>query len=124
MTGLLHALMLHLTWLTPEVKGFLLVTLVKMVAVFSIVMVAVAYSTLLERKVSAWMQYRLGPNRAWKGWGQPIADGIKNFVKEETLPSAANPVIFTIAPMIAALSTASPRVPASRSRIISSCIAS
>ena len=102
MNAILHAVMMHLTWLTPEVKGFLLVTVVKMVVVFSIVMVAVAYSTLLERKVSAWMQYRMGPNRAgYGGLGQPIADGIKNIVKEETLPSAANPVIFTLAPMIA-----------------------
>ena len=102
MSGLLHALMLHLTWLSPDVKGFLLVTVVKMLVVFSVVMVGVAYSTLLERKVSAWMQFRMGPNRAgYGGLGQPIADGIKNIVKEETLPSAANPVIFTLAPMIA-----------------------
>lgn len=94
--------MIDLSWLTPEVKGFLLVTIVKLVAVFSIVMVCVAYSTLLERKVSAWMQFRMGPNRAgYGGLLQPIADGIKNIVKEETHPAAANPVIFTLAPMIA-----------------------
>jgi len=103
---MIHALwdfvLSYFTWLTPEVKGFLLVSVVKMIVVFSVVMVSVAYSTLLERKVSAWMQYRLGPNRAgYQGLGQPIADGIKNIIKEETLPSAANPVIFTIAPMIA-----------------------
>jgi len=103
---MIHALwdfvLSYFTWLTPEVKGFLLVSVVKMIVVFSVVMVSVAYSTLLERKVSAWMQYRLGPNRAgYGGLGQPIADGIKNIIKEETLPSAANPVIFTIAPMIA-----------------------
>ena len=94
--------MIDLSWLTPELKGYLLASVIKMVVVFSIVMVAVAYSTLLERKVSAWMQYRIGPNRAgWGGLGQPIADGIKNIVKEETLPASANPVIFTLAPMIA-----------------------
>ena len=103
---MIHALwdfvLSYLTWLTPEVKGFLLVSVVKMILVFSVVMVSVAYSTLLERKVSAWMQYRLGPNRAgYGGLGQPIADGIKNIIKEETHPAAANPVIFTIAPMIA-----------------------
>src|SRR5688572_14494484 len=103
---MIHALweivLSYFTWLTPEVKGFLLVSVVKMLLVFTVVMVSVAYSTLLERKVSAWMQYRLGPNRAgYGGLGQPIADGIKNIIKEETLPGAANPVIFTLAPMIA-----------------------
>jgi len=102
MHSLAHFVMMQLTWLTPEVKGFLLVTVVKLLLVFTVVIVGVAYSTLLERKVSAWMQFRMGPNRAgYGGLGQPIADGIKNIVKEETLPSAANPVIFTIAPMIA-----------------------
>jgi NADH-quinone oxidoreductase subunit H len=100
--ALLHWVHMQFTWLTPDVKGMLLVTVVKMILVFSVVMVAVAYSTLLERKVSAWMQFRLGPNRAgWGGLGQPIADGIKNILKEETLPGAANRVIFTLAPAIA-----------------------
>jgi NADH-quinone oxidoreductase subunit H len=97
-----HAFLASFYWLTPDVKGWLLVTVVKMLAVFTVVMIAVAYSTLLERKVSAWMQYRLGPNRVgYRGLGQPIADGIKNIVKEETLPGLANPVIFTLAPAIA-----------------------
>jgi NADH-quinone oxidoreductase subunit H len=102
---LLHQIALQFAWLTPDVKGFLLVSIVKMLVVFTVVMVGVAYSTLLERKVSAWMQYRLGPNRAggkfFGGLGQPLADGVKNIVKEETLPGSANPVIFTLAPIIA-----------------------
>lgn len=97
--------MIDLSWLTPEVKGFLLATVIKLLVVFTVVIVGVAYLTLMERKVSAWMQYRLGPNRAggrfFGGLGQPIADGIKNIVKEETLPALANPVIFTLAPIIA-----------------------
>ena len=94
--------MIDLSWLTPEVKGFLLATVLKLLLVFTVVMIGVAYATLMERKVSAWMQYRLGPNRAgFRGLGQPIADGIKNIVKEETYPAAANPVIFTLAPIIA-----------------------
>ncbi|HET7040486.1 MAG TPA: NADH-quinone oxidoreductase subunit H, partial [Gemmatimonadales bacterium] len=102
MSALLHWAASQFWWLTPDVKGMLLVTLVKMLVVFTVVMISVAYSTLLERKVSAWMQYRLGPNRVgFGGLGQPIADGIKNIVKEETLPGAANPVIFTLAPAIA-----------------------
>jgi NADH-quinone oxidoreductase subunit H len=79
----------------------LLVTVLKLLAVFTVVMVGVAYLTLMERKVSAWMQDRVGPNRVWKGWGQPLADGVKNIVKEETLPAGANKVIFTLAPAIA-----------------------
>ena len=103
---MIHALtdfvLSYLTWLTPEVKGFLLVSVLKMLVVFTVVMVSVAYSTLLERKVSAWMQYRIGPNRVgYGGLLQPIADGVKNIIKEETHPAAANPVIFTLAPIIA-----------------------
>jgi NADH-quinone oxidoreductase subunit H len=88
--------------LTPEVKGFLLVTVVKLLVVFTIVMVGVALLTLMERKVSAWMQNRIGPNRVGKaGLLQPAADGLKNILKEETLPASANPVVFTLAPALA-----------------------
>ncbi len=87
--------------MTPEMKGFLLVTIVKLLVVFTVTMVGVALLTLMERKVSAWMQYRLGPNRVgfW-GLGQPAADGIKNIIKEETFPGMANRVLFTLAPAL------------------------
>ncbi len=85
--------------MTPELKGFLLVASVKMVVVFVVVLVWVALLTLMERKVSAWIQNRLGPNRVGPGGLlQPVADGIKNFIKEETLPKVANPVLFVLAP--------------------------
>jgi NADH-quinone oxidoreductase subunit H len=88
--------------MTPEYKGFLLLSILKMLVVFTIVMVGVALLTLMERKVSAWMQNRRGPNRVgWAGLLQPAADGVKNIVKEETLPASANPVIFMLAPAIA-----------------------
>ena len=91
-----------LALLTPEVKGFLLVTVGKLLLVFTVVMVGVALLTLMERKVSAWMQNRLGPNRVGKGGLlQPAADGLKNILKEETLPASANPFIFTLAPALA-----------------------
>jgi NADH-quinone oxidoreductase subunit H len=46
------------------------------------------------------MQDRHGPNRVGKGWLQPIADGVKNFVKEETYPDAANLPLFILAPVL------------------------
>jgi hypothetical protein len=46
--------------MTPEFKGFLLLSAIKLLAIFSVTMVAVAYMTLMERWVSAWMQDRKG----------------------------------------------------------------
>jgi NADH-quinone oxidoreductase subunit H len=87
---------------SPEYKGFLLLSILKMLVVFTIVMIGVALLTLMERKVSAWMQNRRGPNRVgWAGLLQPAADGLKNIIKEETFPASANPLIFTLAPVMA-----------------------
>jgi NADH-quinone oxidoreductase subunit H len=87
--------------MTPETKGFLLLSVVKMLFVFTVVMVGVALLTLMERKVSAWMQNRFGPNRVgYGGLLQPIADGLKNIVKEETQPAASNRVLFLLAPAL------------------------
>ena len=86
---------------TPELKGFLLLSVIKMVIVFTIMMVGVALLTLMERKVSAWMQNRHGPNRVgWAGLLQPAADGVKNILKEETFPAKANRWLFTVAPAL------------------------
>ena len=80
-------------------KGFLLLSVLKMVFVFTVVMVGVALLTLMERKVSAWMQNRRGPNRVgWAGLLQPAADGVKNILKEETYPALANRWLFVLAP--------------------------
>jgi NADH-quinone oxidoreductase subunit H len=88
--------------MTPELKGFLLVAAVKLIVVFSITLVGVALLTLMERKVSAWMQYRLGPNRVgYGGLLQPAADGVKNILKEETFPGTANRGLFMLAPTLA-----------------------
>jgi NADH-quinone oxidoreductase subunit H len=87
--------------LTPEMKGFLLFSIVKMLAVFTAVMVGVALLTLMERKVAGWFQNRPGPNRVGP-WGilQPAADGLKNILKEETRPGRANQALFILAPAL------------------------
>jgi len=88
--------------MSREIKGFVLLSVLKLLFVFTVVMVGVAMLTLMERKVSAWMQNRLGPNRVgYGGLLQPAADGLKNILKEETFPAQANPVLFTIAPALA-----------------------
>src|SRR5262249_32232078 len=60
----------------------------------------VALLTLAERKISAWMQDRYGPNRVGKGWLQPAADGLKNIMKEETYPRDAYTPLFILAPAL------------------------
>jgi NADH-quinone oxidoreductase subunit H len=81
--------------------AYLITSLVKILVAFTVVMVTVALLTLAERKISAWMQDRLGPNRVGPGGLlQPAADGLKNILKEETNPVEANRVFFTLAPML------------------------
>jgi len=86
----------------PPVSGmaFWLFTIVKMLIIFTIYMVGVAMLTLAERKISAWIQDRHGPNRVGKGWLQPAADGLKNFMKEETMPGGVNKPLFILAPIM------------------------
>jgi NADH-quinone oxidoreductase subunit H len=87
--------------MTPEMKGFILLSVIKMLFVFTVIMIGVALLTLMERKVSAWMQNRRGPNRVgWAGLLQPAADGVKNILKEETYPALANQGLFFLAPAL------------------------
>jgi NADH-quinone oxidoreductase subunit H len=81
--------------------AWLVATLVKMLVVFTVYMVGVALLTLAERKLSAWIQGRLGPNRVGPGGLlQPAADGLKNIMKEETYPQDAYMPLFVLAPAI------------------------
>lgn len=80
---------------------FLIETIAKVVAVFAVLMGAVAYLTLAERKILGRIQVRYGPNRVGPfGLFQPIADGIKAFFKEDLIPARADKPLFVIAPMI------------------------
>ena len=87
----------------PPVSFFpwLIFALIKLLIVFTLYMVAAALLTLAERKLSAWIQDRHGPNRVGP-WGlmQPLADGLKNLVKEEAAPSFASGALYTLAPII------------------------
>ncbi|HKC38588.1 MAG TPA: NADH-quinone oxidoreductase subunit H, partial [Gemmatimonadales bacterium] len=66
---------------------FLITSAIKVFLVLNLILVGVALLTLLERRVCAWMQDRLGPNRVGpQGLFQPAADGLKNILKEETSP--------------------------------------
>jgi NADH-quinone oxidoreductase subunit H len=81
----------------------LLIAVIKVVVVFGGLLSTAALMSLAERKVSAWMQYRVGPNRVGPfGLLQPLADGIKFIFKEELVPEGANRLMFRLAPALAA----------------------
>lgn len=81
-----------------------LVELAKIVVILGGLLGTAALMSLAERKVSAWMQYRHGPNRVGPfGILQPLADGLKFLFKEETVPDGANRMLFRLAPAIAAM---------------------
>ncbi|MCC7417620.1 MAG: NADH-quinone oxidoreductase subunit NuoH [Acidobacteria bacterium] len=77
------------------------IPLVKILVVLNATLVAVSYMVLLERKVIAWTQSRLGPMRVGPyGVLQPIADAIKLMIKEDITPVRADRWVFTLAPII------------------------
>ncbi|MDE2682117.1 MAG: NADH-quinone oxidoreductase subunit NuoH [Verrucomicrobiota bacterium] len=88
--------------LTPN-EQFAIFSLLKIViAVFAVVLPMVAYSVVAERRISAWIQDRVGPNRVGPfGLLQPAADGLKFILKEDFTPAYARKVYFWLAPAVA-----------------------
>ena len=85
-----------------DFQVFFLITILKIAVVLVITLTAVAYTVLLERKVLGRMQNRWGPSRTGPfGLLQPLADGIKLFLKEDMMPLAVQRPLFILAPMIA-----------------------
>src|SRR3954464_4424895 len=77
-------------------------SLVFIVAIVLPLLLGVAYLTLWERKFIGWIQIRIGPNRVGPlGLLQPVADGLKLFMKEIIVPSSSNKVLFVLAPIAA-----------------------
>ena len=84
--------------------SYIIYKLILIVLVFAITLLIALYSTYGERKVAAFFQDRLGPNRAGPfGIFQPFADGLKMFMKEEIIPDVSNKFLFILGPSIAML---------------------
>src|SRR5580693_6893477 len=82
----------------------ILIKFALIVIIFLISLVIAMYSTYAERKIAAFFQDRVGPNRAGPfGILQPLADGAKMFMKEEIIPTNATPFLFIVGPSLAIL---------------------
>lgn len=98
------------SWITPQ----LIVSVVTIVLVVHLILVTVAYLVQAERKFSAYIQDRIGPNRVGfdfglpflkalrgcLGFGQPLADGIKFLLKEDYTPARVDKALFSLAPIL------------------------
>ena len=81
---------------------FIIEKSIVILVVFAFTMIMAMYSTWAERKVAAFLQDRVGPNRAgWGGLFQPLADGLKLFSKEEFTPNTPNKFLFVVGPGVA-----------------------
>lgn len=83
------------------VTAQLLVNVITIAVMIHVVLGTVAYLIYLERKISAYIQDRIGPNRVGPlGLLQPIADGLKFILKEDYAPANVDKIMFTLAPML------------------------
>ena len=82
----------------------IILTALKITVIFVVFLTVIAYTVLMERKVLGFIQLRYGPNRVGP-WGllQPLADLLKLLFKEDFTPPGANRVLFTLAPIITAV---------------------
>lgn len=79
----------------------LIFKIIFVIAVFAVSLLIAMYSTYAERKIAAFMQDRIGPDRAGPfGILQPLADGVKMFMKEEIIPSHADKALFILGPSL------------------------
>lgn len=90
--------------LTPAMVDLILFSAIKIAVAIGVLMLMISYSVLAERRICAAIQDRIGPNRAGP-WGliQPIADGIKSFLKEDFVPGHVRKAYYWLAPGIAML---------------------
>jgi NADH-quinone oxidoreductase subunit H len=82
---------------------FVIITMAKIAVMLGVLLTVVAYTVWLERKVCAWMQDRIGPNRVGPfGLLQPMADGLKMMLKEDVLPHhITDKALYTLGPLMA-----------------------
>src|ERR1700733_15274665 len=97
-------------WIQTHIPPWVYITIIAHGAILG----SVAYLILLERKIASWVQDRIGPNRTGLGFGivpwlkdkpmfglgQPMADGLKFFFKEDYKPKNVDKILFTVAPGI------------------------
>lgn len=84
--------------------AFVIEKFVFITVIFALSLLVAMYSTLAERKIAAFLQDRVGPNRAGPGgMFQPLADGVKMFLKEEIIPTQSNKFLFIAGPSLAIL---------------------
>src|SRR6516225_7025282 len=94
----MHALLLAIDW------GMVLEKFILIAIIVSVSLLVAMYETYAERKVAAVIQDRRGPNRAGPfGILQPVADGLKLFMKEEIIPNLSNKFLFVLGPGLAML---------------------